>query len=216
MLSPSTFSFMSSVSLSVVPHVIRPPVLLLIFRSSTIFVDGPVHLSAVINVDPASSPGGVSQLTADGSGIIANSGTKLCFTISDQGGTYEFKNDQTYTLEMYNCNNAADLVYQIAYYKEVTVNGVVSSTFISRSTASPIVGNQVVSLTMSFITASGTYDIGTQMTIKAVVYSLPEAQWGNADDETLWTMTTMTTFTGVVAKSSGPSGQSIIQEMMIS
>jgi hypothetical protein len=115
---------------------------------------------------------------------------------------------------MYNCNNAADLVYEIAYYKEVTVNGIVSSTFISRFTSDTswiTVGNQVVSLTMSFVTASGMYDIGTQMTIKAVVYSLPEGH-----DDSFLTKTTMTTFTGVVAKSLEPSGQSIIQEMKIS
>ena len=179
-------------------------------ETSTIFVDGPVRLNAIMYVDPTSSPGGVSQLTADGAGRIANGGTQLCFTFSDEGGTYAFHNDETYTLEMYNCNNAADLVYEIAYYKEATVNGIVSSTFISSSV---VVRNEVdqdvVPLTMSFVTASGLYDIGTQITIKAVVYSLPEAQWGTNDDESVWTMTTMTTFTGVVAESFVPSGQSI-------
>ena len=164
-------------------------------------------MNAVIYVDPTSSPGGVSQLTVDGSGRIANSGTRLCFTTSDEGGTYAFHNDETYTLEMYNCNNAADLVYEIAFYKEVTVNGVVSSTFISNSVIYRGDSNQVVSLTMSFVTASGTYDIGTQLTIKAVVSSLPQTEWGNFDDEDEYTMTTMTTFIGVVAKPSEPSGQ---------
>ena len=175
-------------------------------ESSTIFFDGPVHLKAVINVDPTSSPGGVSQLTADGAGRIANSGTQLCFTISDEGGTYAFHNDETYTLEMYNCNNAADLVYEIAYYKEVAINGIVSSTLISSSVVVRNENQEVLSLTMSFVTASDTYDIGTQITIKAVVYSLPEAQWGTIDDETVYTMTTMTTFTGIVAESFATSG----------
>ena len=160
----------------------------------------------------AQSTSGVSYLNTDGAETVANSGAQLCFTISDKNGAYVFHNDKTYTLEMYYCNNnTGDKVYEIKYYKEAVVNGENNSTFISNSVVSRHDGSsrmnkndsgQVVSLTMSFVTASGTYAIGTKLTINAVVYSFPERRWDMYDDEVEWTTTmTVTTFNGVVAES---------------
>ena len=170
--------------------------------NSTLFIDGQVQLKVVANTTAA------GEITVVKGATVANKGMPLCYTISDEGGHYPLHRGFSYSFTTANCSTdlaiirnltSLYLVTSVSYYAETMVDDLLSSKFISTSTAEPF----------QFTTLPVSYPDGTQVTFKAVVNSISRVLV-RRQLLTAATFTTSTLFTAVVAHelpTSMPSSQ---------